>query len=258
MFKDQSVAVTGATSGIGRAIAEMFIARRAKVAISDLETPSKTAAEIGAIAFACDVISGDAVKDFVDMAEAANGPIDVFVANAGVGFGDPSHAAGARNANWDLSWNVNVMGAVYAARAVLPGMQERGTGRIVITASAAGLLQQIGSASYSATKHAAVGFAEAIAIRHWDEGIRAHCICPQYVRTNMTKGFDFAENNQDGLLEPSDVAEALRVAIENDQFLVLSHPVVGEYFNHKAIDYQAYIEGMNRLKQKIGNDQLPQ
>lgn len=257
MFKDQSVAVTGANGGIGRAIAEMFIAQGAKVAISDLKTPSETAAEIGAIAFACDVSHEDAVIDFIDMAEAANGPIDIFVSNAGVGFGDPKHAAGASNENWELSWQVNVMSSVYAARAVLPGMKERGAGRFVITASAAGLLQQVGSASYSATKHAAVGFAESIAIRHWDQGIRAHCICPQYVRTNMTKGFEFAEKSQDGLLEPSDVAEALRVAIEKDEFLVLSHPVVGEYFKHKAMDYQAYIEGMNKLKKKIGNDQLP-
>ena len=257
MFKDQSIAITGASGGIGRAIAEMFIAQGANVAISDLQTPTKTAAEIGAIAFACDVTSEEAVQDFIDMAEAANGPIDIFVSNAGVGFGDPDNAADANNDKWDLSWQVNVMSSVYAARAVLPGMQKRGKGRFVITASAAGLLQQVGSASYSATKHAAVGFAEAIAIRHWDEGIRAHCICPQYVRTNMTKGFEFAEKNQDGLLEPSDVAEALRIAIEKDEFLVLSHPVVGEYFKHKAIDYQAYIEGMNKLKQKIGNDQLP-
>lgn len=257
MFKDQSIAITGANGGIGRAIAEMFIAQGAKVAISDLQTPSKTAAEIGAIAFECDVANDEAVQGFIDMAQAANGPIDIFVSNAGVGFGDPDNAAGASNENWELSWQVNVMSSVYAARAVLPEMQARGSGRFVITASAAGLLQQIGSASYSATKHAAVGLAEAIAIRHWDEGIRVHCICPQYVRTNMTKGFEFAEKNQDGLLEPSDVAEALRAAIEKDEFLVLSHPVVGEYFKHKAMDYQAYIEGMNKLKQKIGNDQLP-
>ena len=257
MFENQSIAVTGANGGIGRAIAEMFISNGAKVAISDLQSPTNTAEEIGAIAFACDVSDESAVQSFVDEAEAANGPIDVFVSNAGVGFGDPDNAAGASNKNWELSWQVNVMSSVYAARAVLPSMQSRGSGRFVITASAAGLLQQIGSASYSATKHAAVGFAEAIAIRHWDEGIRAHCICPQYVRTNMTKGFDFAENSQDGLLEPSDVADALRMAIENDQFLVLSHPIVGEYFKNKAMDYERYISGMNKLKQKIGNDQLP-
>ncbi len=257
MFKDQSIAITGASGGIGRAIAEMFIAGSAKVAISDLQTPSKTAAEIGAVAFACDVSSDEAVQDFIDMAEAANGPIDIFVSNAGVGFGDPGHAAGATNENWELSWQVNVMSSVYAARALLPQMKERGSGRFVITASAAGLLGQIGSASYTATKHAAVGFAESLAIRHWDQGIKTHCICPQYVRTNMTKGMAMAEGHQDGLIEPSDVANALKTAIEEDRFMVLSHPIVGEYFKNKANNYEGYISGMNKLKQKLGNDQLP-
>ena len=257
MFKDQSVAVTGASGGIGRAIAEMFIAQGAKVAISDIKTPTQTAAEIGAIAFACDVSREDAVQDFIDMAQAANGPIDIFVSNAGVGFGDPENAAGASNENWELSWQVNVMSSVYAARALLPQMKERGSGRFVITASAAGLLGQIGSASYTATKHAAVGFAESLAIRHWDHGIKTHCICPQYVRTNMTKGMAMAEGHQDGLIEPSDVADALNLAIEEDRFMVLSHPIVGEYFKGKANDYEAYIRGMNKLKQKLGNDQLP-
>lgn len=257
MFKDQSVAVTGASGGIGRAIAEMFIAQGAKVAISDIKTPTQTAAEIGAIAFACDVSREDAVQDFIDMAQAANGPIDIFVSNAGVGFGDPENAAGASNENWELSWQVNVMSSVYAARALLPQMKERGSGRFVITASAAGLLGQIGSASYTATKHAAVGFAESLAIRHWDHGIKTHCICPQYVRTNMTKGMAMAEGHQDGLIEPSDVADALNLAIEEDRFMVLSHPIVGEYFKGKANDYETYIRGMNKLKQKLGNDQLP-
>lgn len=257
MFKNQSIAVTGASGGIGRAIAEMFVTNGAKVSISDLKVPEATANEIGATAFACDVSKEANVIDFIAQAEATNGPIDVFVANAGVGFGDPGHAAGASNEAWELSWGVNVMGGVYAARALLPHMKKRGSGRFVITASAAGLLGQIGSASYTATKHAAVGFAESLAIRHWDQGIQTHCICPQYVRTNMTKGMSMAEENQDGLLEPSDVAEALRVAIDEERFLVLSHPIVGEYFKHKAMDYERYITGMNKLKQKIDNDQLP-
>ena len=257
MLKDQSIAVTGAQGGIGRAIAEMFIANGAKVAISDRQAPKQTASELGVSGFACDVSDEHAVKKFIEDAQALNGPIDIFVANAGVGFGDPGHGAGADNKAWELSWGVNVMGAVYAARALLPAMQSRGSGRFVITASAAGLLAQIGSASYTATKHAAIGFAESLAIRHWDEGIQTHCICPQYVRTNMTKGMAIAEGHQDGLLEPSDVAEALRVAINEERFMVLSHPVVGDYFRHKASDYEGYIRGMNKLKQKIGNDQLP-
>jgi len=110
MFKNQSIAVTGASGGIGRAIAEMFIANGAKVAISDRESPAETAAEIGAASFVCDVTQEEAVKAFIKDAEAVNGSIDVFVANAGVGFGDPEHAAGASNKSWELSWGVNVMG----------------------------------------------------------------------------------------------------------------------------------------------------
>ncbi len=261
MFSGQSVAVTGAgaPSGIGRAIAEMFVAGGANVVICDLKAPDEVAKAIGANAFACDVSSEHAVKDFIAGAEAVNGPLDVFVSNAGVGFSDlpGGHAAGASNQDWETSWQVNVMSSVYAARALLPGWMERGSGRFVITASAAGLLNQIGSASYSATKHAAVGYAEALAIAHKDQGIDVHCICPQYVRTNMTKGAKFAEDSKDGLLEPSDVAEALRNAIETDEFLVLSHPVVGEYFRHKAMDYNRYISGMNKLKTKTVPGDMP-
>ncbi len=259
MFKDKSVAVTGAGTpgGIGRAIADMFIAGGAKVAICDLEAPTALAAEIGATAFSCDVSSEAAVQAFIKGAEAANGPLDVFVSNAGVGFGDKDHAGGASNQAWETSWQVNVMANVYAARALLPGWVERGSGRFVITASAAGLLNQIASASYSATKHAAVGYAEAIAIAHKGDGIDVHCICPQYVRTNMTKGAKFAEESKDGLLEPSDVANALKAAIQDNHFLVLSHPVVGDYFRAKAMDYDRYISGMAKLKSKTSQGDLP-
>jgi len=251
MFEGKSVAITGATGGIGCGLAKMFIANGAKVAISDLKAPMDTAAEIDAVAFACDVSKEQDVIDFIDMAEAVNGPIDIYCSNAGLGFSDHGHAANSDNDAWEMSWQVNLMGSVYAARTLLPNWVERGSGNFVITASAAGLLNQIGSATYSTTKHAAVGFAESIAITHYDDGIRAHCICPQFVRSNMTKGMKFAEGNKDGLLEPSDVADALKIAIENDQFMVLSHPIVGEYFKHKAMDYNAWITGMAQLRRKI-------
>ena len=257
MFENKSIAITGASGGIGRAIAEMFIAQGARVAISDLKLPSATASDIGALAVECDVTDEAQVQNFIETAEKAHGPIDVFVSNAGVGYGDPKHAADASNSAWETSWQVNVMSSVYAARALLPDWKMRGSGRFVITASAAGLLNQIGSASYSATKHAAVSFAESLAIRHWDHGIRAHAICPQYVRTDMTKGFAMAENSRDGFLEPSDVAQALLNAIEKDEFLVLSHPIVSEYFKHRAMDHQNYITGLNKLKQKMGGEHLP-
>jgi len=257
MFKTKSVAVTGAAGGIGLAIAEMFLEQGAKVAISDLKAPMDVAKKIGASAFACDVSDETAIQAFIADAEAVNGPIDVFVSNAGVGFGDPKHAADATNKQWELSWQINVMSSVYAARALLPHWMERKSGRFIITASAAGLLNQIGSASYSATKHAAVGFAEGLAIEHKSDGISVHCICPQYVRTNMTKGQKFAEESKDGFIEPSDVANALKLAIEKDEFLVLSHPIVKDYFYRKAADYQAYITGMAYLKSKTPKEDLP-
>jgi len=257
MFKAQSVAITGAQGGIGLAIAEMFISNGAKVSISDLNEPKDVGRKIGASSFKCDVSIENDVKNFIIRSEQVNGPIDIFVSNAGVGYGDPKHAADASNENWELSWKINVMSSVYASRCLIPSMRERGSGRFVITASAAGLLAQIGSSSYTATKHAAVGFAESLAIRHWDEGIKTHCICPQYVKTNMTKGMMMAEGHQDGLLEPEDVANALKSSILEDKFMVLSHPVVGEYFKNKSNNFEAYIRGMNKLKQKLGGNQLP-
>lgn len=257
MFKDQHVAVTGAAGAIGRAIAEMFIAGGAKVSICDLQDPSEVANEIGASGFTCDVSHEASMQAFITAAQETNGPLDIFVSNAGVGFGDPKHAADATNDQWETSWQVNVMASIYAARALFPDWIERGSGRFVITASAAGLLNQIGSASYSATKHAAVGLAENFAIMHKADGIQTHCICPQYVRSNMTKGNKFAEESKDGLLEPEDVANALKQAIADEQFLVLSHPVVGDYFHHKGGNYQAYIDGMAKLKSKVAKEDLP-
>ena len=259
MFSGQNVAITGGAGGIGRAFAEMFIANGAKVAICDLKDPVETAKDIGAVSFACDVSKDDQVQNFIRQTESQLGSVDVFIANAGVGFSDypAGHAAGADNAAWETSWQVNVMSSVYASRVLLPKWVEKGSGRFVIVASAAGLLNQIGSASYSATKHAAVGFAEAMAIAHMDDGIGVHCVCPQYVRTNMTKGMKFAEEGRDQLLEPSDVAGALIDAISESRFMVLPHAVVGEYFQAKAHNYDRWIAGMAKLKAKIPPSDLP-
>ena len=259
MFSGTNVAITGANGGIGRAFAEMFIANGAKVAISDLSDPDETAADIGAISFACDVSKEGQIQSFIAKSEEALGSVDVFIANAGVGFSDypAGHAGGADNAAWETSWQVNVMSSVYAARDLLPKWIEKGSGRFVIVASAAGLLNQIASASYSATKHAAVGFAEAMAIAHKDDGIGVHCVCPQYVRTNMTKGMKFAKGNPDLLLEPKDVAESLRQAISENRFMVLPHAVVGDYFRGKAHNYDQWISGMAKLKAKLSPDNLP-
>ena len=252
MFKNKVVCITGASGGIGRGLAEMFVSEGATVAISDLTLPEKSALEIGAHAFECDVSQESSVKKFISDVEGQIGGVDIYVSNAGVGSGNGKFVAGGSNDSWDAAWQVNVMGSVFAARALMPKWVERGSGRFVITASAAGLLNQIGSASYSCTKHAAVSFAESIAIEHGDQGIKSHCICPQYVRSNMTKGMPMAENSQDGLLEPKDVASALKAAIIADEFMVFPHPVVREYFINRAMHTDAYLSGMRKLKAKVG------
>jgi len=257
MFENQIVAVTGAAGGIGRAIAEMFIAQGAKVAISDRRRPDVTAQEIGAKAYECDVSKSENLNAFIDAVEADLGPIDVFVSNAGVGFGNGPHVAGGSDKSWELSWQVNVMSSVYAARRLMPRWLEDKRGRFIITASAAGLLNQIGSASYTATKHAAVAFAESIAIEHADAGIKAHCVCPQYVRTNMTKGMKMAENGQDDLLEPVNVSNALLEAMKNDEFLVLPHKIVKKYAMGRAHDHDAWLDGMIKFRRSLKDENIP-
>ena len=250
MLKNKIVAITGASGGIGRAIGEMFAGQGAKVALSDLSPPVKASEASSGKAYICDVSSEASVVDFINQAEADLGAIDIFISNAGIGASNGPHVAGGSNESWESSWQVNVMGNVYAARRLVPSWLERGEGRFVITASAAGLLNQVGSASYSATKHAAVSFAESIYIEHGDAGINSHCICPQYVRTNMTAGVDFSCQREQ-LLDPSDVAEALRQAIADEKFLVLPHPVAGEYYAFRAADPDAWLDGMRKMLAKL-------
>jgi len=261
MYTGQSIAITGAAGGIGRSMAERFIAEGAKVAISDINTElvEKTAKEIGATAFTCDVSNEQAIVAFIEGAEAANGPIDVFVSNAGVGFPDEPgrHAAGGSNESWELSWQINVMSSVYAGRSLIPGWKQRGQGRFVIVASAAGLLAQVYSGSYTVTKHAAVGYAEYMAIMHKGDGIKVHCVCPQYVKTNMTKGMTEVKDGPDKHLEASDVADSLFTAMEKDEFLVLPHPVIKDYFQGKAADHDQYIGGMAYRAKTMDKGHIP-
>ena len=252
MFQGKVVAITGAKGGIGRALAEMFTESGAEVAISDLACPDATAAELGALAVRCDVSREEDVRRFIDTVEAALGDIDIFIANAGVGFGDPGVAASADDAAWEASWKVNVMQSVYAARELLPRWVERGSGTFVVVASAAGLLNQIGSASYSATKHAAVALAENIQITHARDGIRVHCVCPQFVRTDMTAHMDLPEGSPLSLLEPKDVAESLRSAMAEGRFLALPHAVVAKYERNRVSDRERWLAGMSEVQETMG------
>jgi len=259
MFAKKCVAITGAASGIGRAIAVKCIENGAAVAISDINEKlvMETASEIGAHGFYCDVGDETSVRAFIQGAQDICGPIDMFVSNAGIGVPDNGHAASGSNESWEKSWQINMMANVYAGRALIPGWQERGDGRFVIVASAAGLLAQVGTASYTVTKHAAVGYAEYLAIMHKDDGIAVHCICPQYVKTNMTKGLDDVKEGPNKHLLPSDVADALFACIEQGQFLVLPHPVIKDYFQAKAADHDRYIAGMAKQKAVMDIGHIP-
>ena len=250
-----SVVVTGAGSGIGRAMAKRFAAGGAKVTAADLseETAAATAATFGGVAVQCDVRSETAIVDLVARAEEAHGPIDLFCSNAGVAIGGGPDAP---DADWTISWEVHVMAHVYAARAVLPGMLARGHGYLLNTASAAGLLTNLGAAPYTATKHAAVGLAEWLAITYGDAGIKVSCLCPQGVNTPMlmagldeTAGAAVLASGE--VLEPEDVAEAVIEGLAAERFMILPHPVVKKYLEGKVGDYDRWIGGMRRLQARL-------
>ena len=246
--------VTGGASGIGKALATRFIAEGATtVVIADLNADmvSAVGAEIGAQAHALDVRDESAIAALVASVEAEHGQIDLFCSNAGIiGVdGEPWWATGADNALWQRMWEIHLMSHVYAARVCLPAMIARGEGYFLNTASAAGLLAQIGSAPYSVTKHAAVSFAESLAITHGDDGIKVSCLCPQAVDTAMTAGTDGGGvAGVDGMLSAEAVAEAVIQGLDAESFLILPHPEVEEYRQNKARSYDRWLGGMRKLR----------
>lgn len=251
--KGKVAVITGGAGGIGYAIAEALRDAGARVAISDLDAERTDAAAqtLDVAGHACDVTDEAQVQDLVSAVQDALGPIDIFVSNAGVGFGEPDHAASADNDIWNTCWQIHVMAHVYAARALLPGMIARGGGYLVNTASAAGLLAQIGDAAYSATKHAAVSFAESLAISHADDGIKVSCICPQYVATPMLGYATPAEATlHAGLIAPADVAAAVLQGLRDETFLILPHPVVAQYAALRGADPERWLDGMRKLRRK--------
>lgn len=251
-FNGASVVITGAGSGIGAAIAAQAAAAGAKVCVSDRDADKarEVAARIGGMALACDVTEEAQIKSLIAEAEAAQGPVDIFISNAGLGGGEPSHAASQSDADWMLNWQVHVMAHVWASRALLPGMIERGSGHLVNVASAAGLLNQIGDAAYSATKHAAVSFAESLAISHGADGIGASVVCPQYVATPLLGMSDADAQPDASLLTADDVARAVIDGVEAGRFLILSHPAVHGYAVNRAQDHDRWIGAMQQLRQK--------
>ena len=251
--KDKVVVVTGGASGIGRALARRFAAEgAAKVVVADLNEEGITAVadEIGGLAIAANVGVEDDVINLVKITESQVGPIDLFCSNAGIAVhGDLENS----NEEWQRVWDVNLMSHVYAARAVVPGMIERGGGYILNTASAAGLLSQIGSSTYSVTKHAAVGFAEWLSITYGNRGIKVSVLCPQAVRTAMTAGLDNGGvAGVDGMMEAEELAEAVIKTLAEERFLCLPHEEVLTYMQRKSGDYDRWLKGMRRLHELYG------
>lgn len=260
-IKDKVVVITGGAAGIGEGLAVRFAqdgARHIAVVDLDLQASQCVADDLGGCgsAHAVDVADQQAVRDLVATVEADAGPIDLFVSNAGyVTVGGLE----ASDEEFQRMWEVHVLAHLYAARAVLPGMIRRGSGYLLNTASAAGLLSQIGSVHYSVTKHAAVALAEWLAITHGPQGIKVSVLCPQAVRTKIldnSPSRDLLEGaprvaSGDGDLQPSDVAEVVTQALRAEQFLVLPHPEVAEYARRKSTDIDRWLGGMQRFQERL-------
>jgi NAD(P)-dependent dehydrogenase (short-subunit alcohol dehydrogenase family) len=245
--KDKVVVVTGGASGIGRALARRFAADGAKhVVVADLDGKGAAAVakEIHGSSTQIDVSNEAEIQALIEATERDHGPIALFCSNAGIGIG---RGIDTSDAVWQKIWEVNLMSHVYAARNLIPLMVKRGGGYLLNTASAAGLLSQIGSVTYAVTKHAAVALAEWLSITHGHEGIKVSVLCPQAVRTAMTAGNEQGVASVDGMLEPEQVADTVTQALDEERFLVLPHPEVAEYIKRKTADYDRWLTGMRRL-----------
>ena len=252
-LQDKTVVVTGAADGIGKGLAERFAKDGARVVCADIDLPgaSRVASAIGGHALHCDVSREDDILSLIETVESSVGAIDLFCANAGIltlgGVDVPDD-------DWNRIWKINVMSHVWTARHLMPRMVARGSGYLLITASAAGLLNQPGAAPYAVTKHAAVGLAEWLALTYGAQGIKVSVLCPQAVRSPMTRGHEESVAAIDGMLEPDDVAQACVDAIAQERFLVLPHPQVSDYMQLKASDYDRWITGMQKLNQRFTSD----
>ena len=257
LVKDKVILVTGGGNGIGAALCRRFKHEGAGgIAVVDVDAQgaAQVAQEIGGTAFVADVSVESDIIRVVHETEKQYGPIDLFCSNAGVAFADEPgrQATSCPNEKWQKAWEINVMAHVYAARAVLPGMIARGEGYLLNTVSAAGLLNQIGSASYSTTKHAAIGFAESLAITHGDDGIKVSVICPQAVATQMIGDVeDGGPQGVDGILTPEEVASSVIDGLAEETFLILPHDRVRLYVSRKNSDYNRWLDGMRRFRRSV-------
>ncbi len=261
----RTIVITGAASGIGRALAMRFAQEHPKgLVLADLPQQQPALDELArtisaggngipavpAIAVPCDIGAEEGVKAVVAAADARFGHVDVFCSNAGI---IRDGTEDAPDAEWTLNWQVHVMAHVYAARAVVPGMRRRGDGYLLNTASAAGLLTSLPSASYAVSKHAAIALAEYLAIHHGDAGVRVSVLCPQAVDTPMIanrSGSAAAAN--DGVISPANLAECVVAGLDAEKFLILPHPQVLDYHQRKANDYDRWLAGMRKFAARLG------
>ncbi|MEV4331090.1 SDR family oxidoreductase [Streptomyces sp. NPDC049597] len=248
----QSVVVTGASHGIGRALAARLAAEGARVVVNDLdgEAATQVAREIGAYAVPGDAASEAGVASLVEAARAHLDGIDIWFANAGI---DRGHGLDASEEDWAATHDVNVLAHVRAARLLVPEWVERGAGRFVVTASAAGLLTMLGSPTYSVSKHAAVAFAEWLSATYRHRGVVVQAICPQGVKTRMLDNAGGLQDllSHDAALAPEDVAETVWQALQDNRFLILPHPEVGEYYTNRAGRTDRWLAGMNKLQRRL-------
>jgi NAD(P)-dependent dehydrogenase (short-subunit alcohol dehydrogenase family) len=251
-LRDRVVIVTGGGSGIGAALARRFADEDPRGLILgdlDLDAARAVASEVGALAVQVDVADPGSNDALIDLAEERYGPIDLFCANAGIGFAGDEQTSPER---WDFMWQVNLMSHVHAARRLIPGWLARGEGYFLSTASAAGLLTNLKAAQYSVTKHAAVSFAEWLAITYGDQGVKVSCLCPMGVKTPLLDSADEFHALLDSLaIEPEQVAQAVVEGLVAERFLILPHPEVERFFQNKAQDYDHWIGGMRKLQRTV-------
>jgi NAD(P)-dependent dehydrogenase (short-subunit alcohol dehydrogenase family) len=251
-MKGKVIVVTGGASGIGAALVRRFAREGAAgivVADMNLESAQAVASEVKGLAVRTDVSKESDVQALIAQATKHYGRVDVLCSNAGIATGG---GVDAPSADWQRSWEVNLMAHVYGARAVLPQMVERGEGYLLQTASAAGLLSHPDSALYAVTKHAAVSLAEWLSMNYRDKGVRVSCLCPQGVRTPMLLGPGGERKSflLDGSVSPEQVADDVIAAMRDERFLVLPHPEVHDYMQRKAADVDRWLGGMRRLRAK--------
>jgi|TARA_B110000444_G_scaffold206516_1_gene200078 NAD(P)-dependent dehydrogenase (short-subunit alcohol dehydrogenase family) len=248
-IRNKVIVITGGAGGIGLAIAKMFLTEDPKIIVlADINFDNVDLKNNKVIYKNCNIASESELNNLIDDINDEFGLIDIFCSNAGIlTLGDEQ----STNEDWNKNWDLHVMAHVFAAKKLIPDMIKRGYGYFVNTSSAAGLLSHIDSVTYSTTKHAAIGFAEWLAITYGKQGIGVSVLCPQAVKTNMTKGRENEVSALDGMMEPDKVASEVLEAVKNEVFLISPHPEVVGYFQNKANNYSRWIGGMQKLRNKL-------